>query len=477
MKFECNIVWNERREHNRKKVRHLIEKLNARQESAARARARDEPAIRGVRYRDTDLKEEFDDKNEAPVIYGGVQLSDEAKSAAKLNPKMMVYTKINSFDQEVAIEKGINIVRYSCMNNRGVNDGDAADIRVTDPLDLANKSLNMGNVYNTDLPTCQYYIPPRPASLDIETCLQTAREELCNVTNNYIKKTEGKAQSNLTEDEKKGIKELKTMVANKEAVIFKTDKTSKLSIDTLENYSEELKAHTVTDSVIDRSEVERIENKMNQNLYCLNRIFSVGSSHGNKNVDRVTKASTSTNVEPPVLRGQKKDHKNVTPVPLRPVCGVVEAPNARLSHMLSLILDMIADTVSGHHECRSSENMRAGFERYNLNTSEEDKREAVILSMDVKSLYPSITKAVAKRAIEDLLKNTDLSFLNINWWEAVKYVFVTISQQEIDDKRLSEVIPSRVKKSARLTVNCLQNNADDDEKCIRAARIPNGDDE
>ena len=273
MKYECNILWNERREHNRRKVRHLIEKLNARQESAARARARDEPAIRGVRYRDTDLGEDFNDKNEDPVIYGGVQLSDEAKSAARLNPKMMVYTKINSFDQEVAIEKGINIVRYSCMNDRGVNDGDAADIRVTDPLDLANKTLNMGNVYNTDLPTCQYYIPPRPASLDIETCLQTAREELLKVTNNYIKKTEGKAQSNLTEDEKKGIKELKAMVANKEAVIFKTDKTSKLSIDTLENYSEELKTHTVSDSVIDRDEVERIEKKMNQNLCCLNQIF------------------------------------------------------------------------------------------------------------------------------------------------------------------------------------------------------------
>ena len=97
--------------------------------------------------------------------------------------------------------------------------------------------------------------------------------------------------------------------------------------------------------------------------------------------------------------------------------------------------------------------------------------------MDVKSLYPSITEAVAKKAIVDLLKNTDLSFLNINWWEAQKYVFVTISQQEIVDKRLSEFIPSRVKKSARLTVNCLQDNKDDDEKWIKAARRPNGDDE
>ena len=60
--------------------------------------------------------------------------------------------------------------------------------------------------------------------------------------------------------------------------------------------------------------------------------------------------------------------------------------------------------------------------------SDEDKKNATVLSMDVKSLYPSITKAVAKKAIEDILLNTDLAILNINWWEAVKFVFVTVSK-------------------------------------------------
>ena len=116
--------------------------------------------------------------------------------------------------------------------------------------------------------------------------------------------------------------------------------------------------------------------------------------------------------------------------------------------------------------------MRAGFENYNRNTSEEDKKTAIILSMDVKSLYPSIKKAVAKKAIEDILKNTDLDILNTNWWEAVKFVFVTVSQQEISDKGLSEVIPSRAKKAPRLNIDCLQNNEDDEIKWRRAPRLP-----
>ena len=86
--------------------------------------------------------------------------------------------------------------------------------------------------------------------------------------------------------------------------------------------------------------------------------------------------------------------------------------------------------------------------------------------MDVKSLYTSITKAVAKKAMEDILLKTDFNILNINWWEAMKYVFVTVSQQEISDKGISDVIPSRVKKAPRLNVNCLQNNEDDDQKWV-----------
>ena len=54
-------------------------------------------------------------------------------------------------------------------------------------------------------------------------------------------------------------------------------------------------------------------------------------------------------------------------------------------------------------------------------------------------------------------------------------MLVTVSQQEIGDKGLSNVIPARVKKSARLTVNCLQDNTDDDVKWTRAACLPNSD--
>ena len=47
-------------------------------------------------------------------------------------------------------------------------------------------------------------------------------------------------------------------------------------------------------------------------------------------------------------------------------------------------------------------------------------------------------------------------------------MFVTVFQQDIREKEVSDINPSRVKKAARLNVNCLQNNEDDEKNKILA---------
>ena len=116
------------------------------------SRARHEPAIRGVMYRDDDLREEFGDKNEKAAVYGDVNLSKEAESAATLNPKLMDYQKINKFDMMVNCEKGAAIMRYNLMGKeRGEQNEN--EQKSTETLDLENKVLNQGNLRATNIPT------------------------------------------------------------------------------------------------------------------------------------------------------------------------------------------------------------------------------------------------------------------------------------------------------------------------------------
>ena len=167
MYYECGGLWYNLREQNRQKLNHLWMKYGSR--TVCESRARHEPAIRGVMYRDDDLREEFGDKNEKAAVYGGVSLSKEAESAATLNPKLMDYQKINKFDMMVNCEKGAAIMRYNLMGrDRGEQD-ENTEKKSTETLDLENKILNQGNLRATDVPTIQLYVKPQPSSIKNET--------------------------------------------------------------------------------------------------------------------------------------------------------------------------------------------------------------------------------------------------------------------------------------------------------------------
>ena len=104
---------------------------------------------------------------------------------------------------------------------------------------------------------------------------------------------------------------------------------------------------------------------MNQHLSQFNRMFSVGITWGQP--ERISGASTSSNIPPPAKYCLRKDHKNIQQGqerfghPTRPVVGATEAPNSRFGHFLSMMINNYADCAEHSHECDSSEDMRAAF--------------------------------------------------------------------------------------------------------------------
>ena len=96
-----------------------------------------------------------------------------------------------------------------------------------------------------------------------------------------------------------------------EAVVFKSDKSNKLTLDSVENYSEALSVHHSGDTKVDLDQVKSIEKEMNRTLKHFNKIFCVGAARPPDR--RLAEASTSTNVLPPPLYGMRKDHKVVQP--------------------------------------------------------------------------------------------------------------------------------------------------------------------
>ena len=209
--------------------------------------------------------------------------------------------------------------------------------------------------------------------------------------------------------------------------MFTTDKSNKFTADTVRNYEQALEPHIRGDKVIDVKKVRQIENDMNNQLRQFNKMFEVGAAWGHE--DRVTGASTSTNVPPPSKYGLRKDHKDGHPV--RPVCGATEAPNSRFGHLLSMIVNHYADSLEDEHECKSSEQMRAAFEEFN-ELDRESRKGCRVISMDVKALYPSMTWKEIVCSVKEMIMKSQMIVENVNWKEVAKFIAVKVPQEEIE---------------------------------------------
>ena len=146
------------------------------------------------------------------------------------------------------------------------------------------------------------------------------------------------------------------------------------------------------------------------------------------------------------MYGVRKDHKHhedkVKGPPVRPVCGASEAPNSRLSHFLSRIINDYADSVNIETESRSSGEMRAAFEEYN-EKDEETRKRCKVISMDVKALYPSMEWKEITTAVSEMVESSEKQIEDVEWYGVGKYLAVTLTPEEIKREGLDKQVPKR----------------------------------
>jgi hypothetical protein len=63
--------------------------------------------------------------------------------------------------------------------------------------------------------------------------------------------------------------------------------------------------------------------------------------------------------------------------------------------------------------------------------------------MDVKALYPSMSWEEIVKSVKWVIMNTNMDIENVNWSEVGKYLAVMMTNEEIMDEGLENVIPKR----------------------------------
>ena len=164
----------------------------------------------------------YDAADDNVAQYGGVQLSEKARAALKINPKFMTYSKIDELEIEVEIEKGCTKARYSWMSNDNNNNEGESDVDGTDNfkvIDLENKVADYANVKVTDIPTVQRLFPPKPATLRREVIMQNIKDKMLRKVEEFkASKCNDKGwikDKNISKNESDGLKEVGEKIKNK----------------------------------------------------------------------------------------------------------------------------------------------------------------------------------------------------------------------------------------------------------------------
>ena len=135
--------------------------------------------------------------------------------------------------------------------------------QVFDPVD---KTYDARKRRVTDLQECTRITLPKPLSTQEEVNLEMRRTTQHEIFRKFINKNtdkNGAMRSNLTEDEKSGLKSLQKRINNRELIILKTDKSSKFAVTSEQEYLKMGQEHTSKDREITRQELIEIEENLN----------------------------------------------------------------------------------------------------------------------------------------------------------------------------------------------------------------------
>ena len=474
---ETGRVWETGKKKNSSKIEHMKKQYDKPGDRVGENR--------GIIYGDKELDSISNldsESNNEPRIYGGAQVGDKAKKLLEKDPNFMVLGKIDLVDIELGVELGITKARYERTggedesNDEDRNRTAAGNSNRNGCKEIASENINYASMRATEIPTVQRLYLPNPGTIEEEVVMENIKMKMINTAREYKKKycdEKGYIKNhNLSKEETEGLEEVKEKIKNGEIVVFATDKSGRLSIDTPNNYTEAVLEHTTNDIEISSEGVKQRENKINLHMRQFNKMFRVGEEHGHE--DRVIAATLSTNIQPPPLYGLRKDHKNTTDQvkgpPVRPVCGASISPNSRLSHFVSKIINDYSDHESIKTECRSSEEMRAAFENYNT-VDAETKKKCNILSMDVKALYPSMEWEDIIVSVREMIEGSEMEIDNVDWKEVGKYLAVSMTREDIEREGLRKVIPERKGENTRqITVSYLNDKKNEDQ--WESARSP-----
>ena len=416
--------------------------------------------IDNITMTDCELPEDFETD---PRAYGGAVLSNEETELLKLPPKFAVYKKSDLLMLKAQFEKAITCLRWSENEARNNSEQEHNNNRESEGtnnetqryprqelFDQEENNFDFSFLRATHLPfNKRVYMPP-DADERKEAKIAHARVEIERLLTDHTEAKDRK-YTNLTKEQRMGLKTLQERVKKKEIVNYITDKSGRMCVDTPTNYIECMQVHLQNTEKVSTEEYRTIEKELNSHMHAWCNIIKAD--------ERVRRSLQMEGNEVPPQYGLRKDHKQfddpVKGPPLRPVCGAVVGSNYRMSYFLSKILQPYIKQVP--EICDSTADMLARVEKCN---QDKDLKNCIIGSFDVEALYPSIDVDIAVEKCLELISENNITFKGIDFNEVGLYLALTTKKKDLEKEGLLDFCPTRCMSGRPPTVTSSGKNKD-----------------
>ena len=166
--------------------------------------------------------------------------------------------------------------------------------------DKEDNTINFRKQKCTDTKHNTRLILPGPASNQRESELDMRRVQWSAIYHKYISEfcdEEGVQESNLSEEEARGLASLKKRVADGSLIIYLTDKSSRFAVMS-EEYLEAGRKHTAGDEEVDLDFLFKNQTVLNGHVSMLIKTFCMGADWDHEARIRATKITLSLSVAP-----------------------------------------------------------------------------------------------------------------------------------------------------------------------------------
>ena len=201
--------------------------------------------VRSIRIADDDLPAEFES---TPRIYGGVQIDEDERAALELSPKFGLFRQLNVEKGKIDVEESLNKLRWNSIlggragskqggglgtaGQQGQGERDARGGQMF--VDRVSNKVDVNKLRVTDLPYNPSVHMPGSLGGEVELRLHQVKVEVRDAVKKMMKKTH--RWDNVNKSEKRGLDKLCKRIKAKEIECFVTDKSGRMSCDSLDNY-------------------------------------------------------------------------------------------------------------------------------------------------------------------------------------------------------------------------------------------------